>query len=237
MRRFLDFGSWHPEYSHELPVPVIAPGTETAIHDHSLTVSTCLSRLYVKNFVSPTRVIDALNRTGARFILSGSHAVGGWANTPRATADVDVLLVPRHVRRAVAAIGAGFPRLVAVESSTAIQFWHPRSGNVLIDLKKQGRPLYCQARQHTYRITTRRRSYCIPSREFALAMTFDGIRRATRDQSTKLYGVARFMEIVKANPVIDLAQLRRLGELLYAGGGREVLEMVRRVRSGEPLEL
>jgi len=46
-----------------------------------------------------------------------------------------------------------------------------------------------------------------------------------------------FGRIVQANPEIVLAKLAKLGERIYPGGGREVLDLVRRIRDGEPLTL
>jgi hypothetical protein len=45
------------------------------------------------------------------------------------------------------------------------------------------------------------------------------------------------MAIVDANPKIDLDKLASLGELVYGGGGKEIVEMVRRVRAKEKLLL
>jgi hypothetical protein len=43
--------------------------------------------------------------------------------------------------------------------------------------------------------------------------------------------------MVESNSEIDLEKLRELGELVYPGGGAEVLEMVRQVRAGGKLIL
>jgi hypothetical protein len=41
--------------------------------------------------------------------------------------------------------------------------------------------------------------------------------------------------MVESNPDVDEHVLSELGELVYEGGGTEILEMVRRVRAGERL--
>lgn len=43
------------------------------------------------------------------------------------------------------------------------------------------------------------------------------------------------MDIVQRNPEIDQALLTELGDLVYNGGGKEIVEMVRKVRAGEKL--
>jgi hypothetical protein len=46
-----------------------------------------------------------------------------------------------------------------------------------------------------------------------------------------------FIVMVRANPDLDLDKLKVLGDLVYPGGGEEILELVRRVRAGETLIL
>jgi hypothetical protein len=43
--------------------------------------------------------------------------------------------------------------------------------------------------------------------------------------------------MVKANPDLDEVKLKELGECVYPGRGVEILEMVRRSRAGERLNL
>lgn len=78
-------GDWDPELAHEMPVAVLAPGTETAVRHQSLAISTALSKYYVKHFIGPEAVIDVLNAAGVRFMLAGAHAIGGWTNELRTT--------------------------------------------------------------------------------------------------------------------------------------------------------
>ena len=46
-----------------------------------------------------------------------------------------------------------------------------------------------------------------------------------------------FILMAKANPEIDMEKLSELGSLVYPGGGAEVVELVRRARAGEKLNL
>ena len=46
-----------------------------------------------------------------------------------------------------------------------------------------------------------------------------------------------FIVMVKKNPEEDVETLRELGEIVYSGGGAELLEMIRKVRAGERLNL
>lgn len=45
------------------------------------------------------------------------------------------------------------------------------------------------------------------------------------------------MRVVDANEQIDLSALQRLGELVHAGGGKDVLQHVVNARAGKQLEI
>ena len=65
-----------------------------------------------KNTITPENVIDILNDAEVRFLLAGAHAMSAWANEPRNTLDVDVLVASRHVKVATRALTEAFPRLI-----------------------------------------------------------------------------------------------------------------------------
>lgn len=56
-----------------------------------------------------------------------------------------------------------------------------------------------------------------------------------RADERKFQDASDFMEMVKSNTEIDLETLAELGDLVYNGGGKEIVEMVRKVRAGEKL--
>jgi len=79
--------------------------------------------------------------------------------------------------------------------------------------------------------------YRIPALEMALAMKFAAMVSLMRVDEKKLIDASDFIKMVKTNPEIDLSQLAELGELVYPGGGQEIVELVRKVRAGEKLQL
>jgi hypothetical protein len=58
-----------------------------------------------------------------------------------------------------------------------------------------------------------------------------------REYEKKLTDASDFISMVKSNPNIDLSKLAELGDLVYPGGGKEIVEKVRQVRAGERLQL
>lgn len=81
------------------------------IHAQSLATSSALSEYYVPNLIAPLEVIRVLNAANVRFMLVGTHALGGWTCRPRTTTDVDILIGARLLTKAVRVLLTAFPQL------------------------------------------------------------------------------------------------------------------------------
>ena len=68
-------------------------------------------------------------------------------------------------------------------------------------------------------------------------LKFNEIMRLPWSEAHKYMDISDFIRVVNINPDIDLARLEELGELVYSGGGKEILEKVRQVQAGEKLVL
>jgi hypothetical protein len=108
---------------------------------------------------------------------------------------------------------------------------------VRIDVLKPNQELYQAAFKNTHTAQSEGLSYEVPSLELALAMKFAAMRSSEREMADKYFDAADFMRIVKESPASDLKRLHELGQLVYNGGGDEVVENVRKVRAGEKLSL
>ena len=102
---------------------------------------------------------------------------------------------------------------------------------------KPNQPLYRKALKHTHPVESDGLTYSIPSLELALAMKFSAMISLTRSVDKKHFDAGDFIRVVKANPSIDLEKLHALGQLVYNGGGAEIVEKVRQVRAGETMKL
>jgi hypothetical protein len=80
-------------------------------------------------------------------------------------------------------------------------------------------------------------TYRIPTLEMGLVLKFAPMISLTRADEDKHQDAHDFIRMVKNNENIDLEITELLGELVYPGGGKEVLEMVRKIRAGEKLRL
>jgi hypothetical protein len=207
------------------------------IHAQSLAISSTLSEWYVPNLITPQEVIRVLNAAKVRFMLLGVHGLSGWTGEPRATKDVDVLVATRGHNKAVRALLTAFPHLQAEDHQVATRLRDPETGIILIDVMRPNQQLYHDALKHTRSVESGGLKYLVPSLEMALAMKFSAMISLTRSDDKKHFDAGDFIQIVKANPVIDLEKLHTLGQLVYNGGGDELVEKVRQVRAGNKLVL
>jgi hypothetical protein len=207
-------------------------------HGWSLATSTALSGYYhVKGFISPIQVIRVLRAIGVKFMLVGAHGLGGWTGAPRATQDVDVLVGQRGYKKAIKALLAAFPHLEADDQEVVTRFRDPETGQVVIDVLKPNQPLYRVGLKHSHTIEVEGERYEVPSLEMALAMKFGPMVSPNRPTEKKYLDAHDFISMVKTNPDIDMEQLAVLGELVYPGGGKEIVQMVAQARAGGRLKL
>lgn len=206
-------------------------------HVEGLATSTAIAEHYVKNFIAPAAVIRVLNAAGVKFMLAGAHGIGGWLDQARATQDVDIVAGYRQHQKATRALLAAFPDLVVDDQEVVVRLADPESGKVLIDVLKANQPLLRVCLKHARVIESAGETYKIPSLELALALKFAPMVSLTREEAKKYRDASDFMLMVQANPNIDLQKLQKLGDLVFPGGGAEVVELVRKVRAGEKLHL
>jgi hypothetical protein len=205
-------------------------------HAMTLADSSALSHYYMPTAILPTDVIRILDRARIPFVLVGAHGVFGWMQEGRTTKDVDVVVAARYHKKAVRVLLEEFSHLEEVELEVVSRLRNRETQQVLIDVMKP-RELYRAAFKHTHAVHTEGLTYRVPSLEMALAMKFAPMISPNREDVKKIIDSTDFIRIVRANSEIDLEKLSELGDLVYPGGGKEILELVRRVRAGETLLL
>jgi hypothetical protein len=191
----------------------------------------------MEHAVSPYEVIAALNEAGVSFVLVGAYGLGGWIGKPRATEDVDVIVAAKHLKKAIKVLLAAFPHLEVDDLPVVTRLRDRASKAVAIDVMKPNQQLFRAAFKHTRAITSEGQTYRIPSLEMALAMKFAPMVSLYRRDLDKYQDAHDFGHMVLANPDIDLEKLAELGDLVYPGGGQEIVEKVGQVRAGETLKL
>jgi hypothetical protein len=206
-------------------------------HAKSLSKITELSRYWSDSIITPLDVIPVLNQAGVSFVLVGAYGVGGWMNEARATEDVDVVVAQKHVRKAVKALLEAFPHLEADDHEVVTRLREKGTGAVVIDVMKPTQPHLRVIFKNTETIRSKGQEYRIPSLEMAVALKFAPMVSLTRADKDKYQDAHDFLALVENNPEMDSEKLAELADLIYPGGGTELLELVRKARAGEKLNL
>lgn len=190
-----------------------------------------------KRFLSPLDVIRVLNREKISFVLVGAYGLAGWMPQARATEDVDVVVAARQVQKAVRVLTKAFPNLEAVDLEVVVRLRDVDTKELAIDVMKPVQPPYNVIFKHVQKVAGGKEGYRVPTLEMALICKFAPMISLMRVDEKKLQDAADFISMVKKNADIDLDALEKLGDVVYNGGGKEILGLVRRVRAGEKLEI
>jgi hypothetical protein len=207
------------------------------VHAHCLAKATLLSSFQVARALPLFAVIAVLQKAGISFVLVGTYGLSGWINKPRATEDVDVIVAARHHKKAVKALLAAFAHLEEDALLAVTRLRNRETHAVAVDVMKPNQRLFRAAFKHTHSVASEGQSFRIPSLEMALAMKYAPMVSLCWSDPDKYLHAHDFCWMALSNPNIDLEKLAELGDLVYQGGGKEIVEKVRQVRAGEKLNL
>jgi hypothetical protein len=207
------------------------------VHERNLDKSAQLSSFQVEKAIPPQDVIRILNGAKIRFVLVGAYGLAGWRQEPRATEDVDVVVAARQVKKAAKTLLAAFPHLEAVDLPVVIRLRERGTENVVIDLMKPMQQPYREVFKYTHEVHSQGQTYRVPALEMAIVMKFSAMTSHYRAEEDKYQDAHDFILLVKKNPDFDTAKLAELGSLIYPDGGKDVVEMARKVLAGEKLNL
>jgi hypothetical protein len=208
------------------------------IHARTLQKSSILTSYQVeKQVIPPQEVIRILNEARISFVLVGAYGLAGWRKEARGTEDVDVVVAAKQVKKAVRVLCAAFPHLEPVELPVVVRLRERESQDVAIDIMKPVQPPYRDVFKHTQSVRSEGQTYRVPSLEMALVMKFAAMTSLYRADEDKLLDARDFIRMVKHNTGLDREKLAGIASFLYPDGGKDVLDLVRRVLAGEPLHL
>lgn len=185
--------------------------------------------------IKPQDVIDVLVSAGIKkWVLMGLHGYVGYLPQPRATQDVDVLIGQSDRKRAVKAVREAWPMLIVEELEPVVRFKDPA------DCFNDGRPkpvidlMMAWSNLNEAILNDKElvvvdpgTQHVIPVVEAALASKYAALISDYRDREKKEYDAGDFRRIARAN--YDLVRreiLRRLGDLVWDGGGAELEEFL-----------
>jgi hypothetical protein len=178
-------------------------------------------------------VARVLKDAAVPYVLAGAHAVNAYSGRPRATVDVDVLTdAPVKAEKA---LRAAFPDLQVDDTPAVLRFMD--ATHEAIDVLKATSGLFRRVLSLATPATMDGVEVVVPSPEGVLAMKFASMIFAGRKPPDRFQDAADFMRVLEAQDPINDQVLRELGELVYAGGGNEIMAHVANARAGRSLEI
>jgi len=193
--------------------------------------------------IKPQEVIDVLIAAGIkRWVLMGLHGYVGYLPQPRATQDVDVLIARRDSGRAVKAIRSAWPTLIVEELEPVVRFKDPGdcyadgSPKPVIDLMLDWSRLHdAILREAEYVIVDPETRNVIPTVDAALASKYAALISDLRDWEKRQQDAVDFRRMARANyDRVQRERLRRLGDLVWQGGGAELEQFLEIAQRDEP---
>jgi hypothetical protein len=183
--------------------------------------------------LTPSAVAKPLDEAGLKFVLVGGHAVNAWTGRARATVDIDI--IAEKPARARDVLKQAFPDLTVEEHPVAIRFKDEKLEAIDI-IRPESSPLFNRVLKLTRAVRLGDAYVQIPQQEAILALKFAAMAMPTRQLEDRHTDARDFIMVAKLLPSPDEAMLHELGELAYAGGGKELLKLVADARAGRRLE-
>jgi hypothetical protein len=210
-------------------------------HIENLQKSYELSSQQVTDAVNPLEVAAIFEKECVAYVLIGGHMLAYYTGTARATVDVDFIIG-----------GADFVRATKVIDKTYTEFkYNDRVYHVTydskkpnlkdperIDLVKDSFSLFREVVQK-YCVTLRTSKYAvrIPTIEAAIALKFAASISPNRGDENKPVDNADLLKLVRSRSELNDAALSKLGDLIYSGGGKELISIVDDIRRGKSVSL
>jgi hypothetical protein len=196
-----------------------------------------LSSLQMASVIPLADVVRVLNTSKVSFVVVGAYGLSMWMRKPRATEDVDVVVTAKHLKKAVKVLLEAFPQLEPMDLPVVIRLRDRETKDVAVDVMKPVQQPYCEAFRHTHSVGSGEQTYRVPSLEMALVMKFSAMTSLYRADKDKYQDAHDFILLVENNPDYDRQKLAELATLIYPEGGKDILEMARKVAAGEKLQL
>jgi len=209
----------------------------TAVMERNLAVSGILSKQQMSYVIPLSEVIRVLNAAKISYVLVGAHGLSYWRGKPRATEDVDVVVASKHVKKAVQSLLSAFPNLEPLDLEVVVRLRIRGTESVVIDVMKPTQQPYREVFKNACDVVLEGETVRIPSLEMSVVMKFSAIASLNRRPADKYQDAHDFILMVTNNPEMDDEKTAELACLIYPDGGKDVLSLVAKARSGGMLVL
>lgn len=210
-------------------------------HIDNLQKSFELSSQQVEDAVNPLEVAALFEKEQVSYVLIGGHMLSFYTGTARATVDVDFIIGGAHFTRAAKAIDKAFSQFKHNDRIYHVTYDSKKSGlkdPERIDLVRDGFPLFREVVQrYCHTIRASKHTVKVPTVEAAIALKFAASISPNRGDEKKPVDNADLLRLVRSRSNLDITALSKLGDLVYRGGGKELVSIVEDIRSGKAVSL
>jgi hypothetical protein len=219
-------------------------------HARGIAVSTRLTTQYRQTHksesmdVTPQQVVDVLVQAGVKnWVLMGLHGYVGYLPEPRATQDVDVMIPYSQKKRATEAVQQAWPELEVRDLSQVVRFLDPG------DRDAEGAPKpvldlmlpfgkFQQTILEKYVVVDEATGHRLATLEAAIVSKYAAVVSAHRSWEKKEQDAVDFRKLVRANcRRIDRGVMRELADLVWHGGGEEILQFTEIAMQDKPFPI
>jgi hypothetical protein len=207
--------------------------------ENSLERAHQLSKQQIEDAVSPHELALTFTESGIDYVLIGGHILGYFSGTPRATVDVDVIVATAHASRAIKAIQKKFPDLDLADLVENVRFSSKRKvepfDSERIDVVRASNPLFqAVLKKYTTEVRSKGLVVRLPTPEAAIALKFAAAISPYRAEESRPQDRVDLVAILRRQSELRQDVLAELGDLIYPGGGKELVLFVEAVKAGKP---
>lgn len=200
-----------------------------------------LSSQQVDDAVNPLEVAALFEREHVSYVLIGGHMLSFYTGTARATVDVDFIIGGASFSRATEVIDKAYSQFKHHDRIYHVTYDSKKSNQKdpeRIDLVKDSFPLFREiVEKYCHTLRTSQYTVKVPTIEAAIALKFAASISPHRGDENKPIDNTDLLRLVRSGNSLDPAALIKLGDLVYRGGGKELVSIVNDIRSGKPVSL
>lgn len=200
-----------------------------------------LSSQQVKDAVNPLEVAALFEKEKMSYVLIGGHMLSYYTGTARATVDVDFIIGWADFGRATEAVRKAYSHFRQNDKVYHITYDSQNSAGgdpERVDLVKDGFPLFrAVVEKYSVEIKKGQQIVKIPTIEAAIALKFAASISPNRGDENKPVDNADLLRLIRTTFSLDEKVLAALGDLVYKGGGKELVSIVGDIRSGKTVRL
>lgn len=200
-----------------------------------------LSNQQIDDAVNPLEVAALFESKKVSYVLIGGHMLAYYTGTARATVDVDFIISEVDFERASKTVQKAYAQFDHHDQTYHVTFDTRKphfKDPERIDLIKDGFPLFrAVVQKYCVTLNEQKQVIKIPTIEAAIALKFAASISPNRGDENKPVDNADLFRLIRSTPELDEKALLDLGELIYHGGGNELVAIISDVRKGKTVSL